>query len=154
MIAQPNPLQRLAVSTAGAVAATCLSGIGTVQAQPAGTTERTLSSSSRSAPPVGVVGRSRLPLINPSVYPPGGRATTTRTRPTGTPSASGEDEFGSQAIGTGTQEWPYTIARVAVTTQGPSNNKLQTPVCRAFRSAPPESSGCGSARAGSSAPPL
>lgn len=129
MIAQPNLVQRTLLSTAVAMAAACFSGFdGDVQAQSAGTSERTLSSSPRSAAPAGGAGRSRLPLIDRRVYSPGGSASTRGAQPTGQPGASGESDFGSQAIGTGGQEWPYTTARVAVTVQGPSNNKFQTPV--------------------------
>jgi hypothetical protein len=123
---QYEPSWRASIAVAGAIV---LAGVVGAQAQSAGTGERTLSSGSQSAAPaISGRARSRLPLVDPKVYPPGGRASTRGARPIGKPGASNEGEFGSQAIGTGGEEWPYTTARVAVTTLGPSNTAAQTPV--------------------------
>jgi hypothetical protein len=128
MIIQRTFIRRFVLSTAGMLAGTSLIAVDIAAAQSAGTSERVLSSSSSQSAGPGGIGLSRLPLVDPKVYPPGGRAGTRGARPTGTPGASGDGGPSPQAIGTGTQEWPYTTARVAVTVQGPSNNAAQTPV--------------------------
>lgn len=101
---------------------------------------------SHSATPPSGPGKSRLRLIDPSVFPIGGPPETQGATPGGTPGSSlrksgatgptdggvaTQNGYDDQAYGSRSEKWPYTTARVAVSNLGPSSSAANTPVTSA-----------------------
>jgi hypothetical protein len=125
LIVRQCTVKRIFLAAAAMVAGASLGGLDHAQAQ--GVVGYTPGQTPRAATGTGP-GLSRLPLISESIFPLGGTTTTFRGRE-GTPgagprgssgagsaSAAEQDEVAPSAFGT--QNWPYTHARVANTNIG------------------------------------
>ena len=104
-------------NTLALLAAVSLTGVDAAWAQisngsAAGTVAAAPSGAASATGPVGP-GKSILPLTTPQVVP---YENTVGVAPAGEkPGSTGTSDKDNQAYGTGTQKWPYSAARVAVT---------------------------------------
>ena len=135
-IVKIKTLQYALFSSVGLLAISLASGAAHAQAGAASYTFKGSDISSSSNLPTGE-GKSRLPLIDASRFPLGGREAAAvpsgekgaATRSSDEETDDSEDAVSPNAYGSSQEKWPYTTSRVAVQAKGNSQNTAaKTPV--------------------------